>query len=666
MSDILPMKRFFYTFTSLFLICLPSRADEGMWMISDLKSNAVQSVVAIDFFGTGSVISEQGLVITNHHVAYADICNASTPENNILKNGFWAYTAGQEIPVPGRKIYFLKEFKDVSAEVRHFRDSLEQRGQRIGSRRLAYLIEKKFAEKTGLTASLDAMWAEEKFYLSLYEVYGDVRLVAAPPESIGAFGGDTDNWQWPQHKCDFALYRIYASPDGSPAEYSEENVPLHTPNYLKISSKGYKLGDQTLVIGYPGKTDRYSSSYKTEYKQNLLLPINNSARSESLGIIKKWMAADEDIRLKYSNSFFSLSNVTECEQGEEECLKKYRIIEKKCDKQKELQNWIKQDPIRNVQFGKVLDTLDTLYRRTVFVEENKAWFRETMFRGPMIWPVIMRIANSKDFDKALGYLEKGREQTDPRVEKELVELAVRQYYTHVDPSFWGPFQKELAWKFENDWSVISAHLWEGSIFSSADRVPQSMKEILDDPLLRFQQDVKITDFNERDDNLALRNDIFRMEREYTRAIYRMNADKGRKQYPDANSTMRYSTGKVCRLSPADGVQYDYLSAVKGIREKHLSGKAEYSLPGNFAEAVAQYSLAVNFLTDNDITGGNSGSPVLNRRGELIGLAFDGNTESLDSEMYYTAQYNRCVCVDIRYVLWVLDNYAHLQRIMEEI
>ncbi len=661
------MKRFLAIFSILFLVCPPSKADEGMWMTDGLRSDAISSVVAIDFFGTGSVISEQGLIITNHHVAYSDICDASTPERNILKNGFWAYTAAQEIPVPGRKVFFLKEFRDVTAEVLAFRDSLEREGGvRVGSRRLAYLIEKKYGQKTGLTASLDAMWAEEKFYLSLYEVYGDVRLVGAPPECIGAFGGDTDNWQWPQHKCDFALYRIYCSPDGSPAEYSEANVPLHTAHHLKISSRGYKMGDKALVIGYPGRTDRYSSSQKTDYKQNLLLPINNAARSENLAIIKKWMAADEGIRLKYSDAFFSLSNVTECEQGEQKCLRQYQIIDKKRDIETDLQRWIDEDPLRKGQWGHLLPDLDSLYAQTAFVEENKAWFRETMFRGPMIWPVIMRIANSKDYDKALGYLQKGREQTDPRVEKELVELAVRQYYTHVDPTFWGPYQRELAGQFGNDYATLSAHLWEGSVFSSTDALPGSLKEFLSDPLLRFQQDVKITAFNERDDNLALRGEIARLSREYTHALYRMKDTWGIRQYPDANSTMRYSTGKVCRLSPADGVQYDFRSTSKGIQEKHLSGKAEYSVSEEFVEAVSKYNEGINFLTDNDITGGNSGSPVLNRHSELIGLAFDGNTESLDSEMYYTAQYNRCVCVDIRYVLWLLKDYARVQRIIDEL
>ena len=643
---------------ALCLLSLSSRADEGMWMINDLKSDAHEAVVAIDFFGTGSVISPQGLVITNHHVAYSDICALSTPERNILRDGFWAYEPGQELPVPGRKMFFLKEFRDITAEVQHFSDSLSQAGEKIGSRKLAYLIEKKYSKATGLEASFSPMWAGSRFYLSLYEVYSDVRLVAAPPESIGSFGGDTDNWQWPQHKCDFALYRIYAAPDGSPAEYSERNVPLSTPKHLTVSTKGYRLNDRTTVIGYPGRTDRYSSSAETSYRQDLILPIDNEARSGQLEILKRWMAADESVKLKYSDTFFSLSNVAECEEGEEMCLRRYGIVEKKRADEKELAEWLGS--------GDITDSLTLLYRRTEFVERNKAWFRETMFRGPIIWRTIMRVANSRDLTKAQKFIREGLEQTDPRVEKELVALAVQQYYTHVGSSFWGPYQKELAREFGTDYAALTDRIWDGSIFSGARAVPLSMEEILGDPLLRFQQDVKITAFNERDDNLGQRSEIARLSRDYTRALYRMNADRGRKQYPDANSTMRYTTGKVCRLEPWDAVQYDWKSTAAGIVEKNLTGRAEYSLPEGYAALVASCTAPINFLTDNDITGGNSGSPVLDRRGRLIGLAFDGNTESLDSNMYYTSRYNRCVCVDIRYVLWVLDKYAGMDRLLKEL
>ena len=643
---------------ALCLLSLSSRADEGMWMINDLKSDAREAVVAIDFFGTGSVISPQGLVITNHHVAYSDICALSTPERNILRDGFWAYKPGQEIPVPGRKMFFLKEFRDITAEVQHFSDSLSQAGEKIGSRKLAYLIEKKYSKATGLEASLSSMWAGSRFYLSLYEVYSDVRLVAAPPESIGSFGGDTDNWQWPQHKCDFALYRIYAAPDGSPAEYSERNVPLNTPKHLTVSTDGYRLNDRTTVIGYPGRTDRYSSAAETTYRQNLILPIDNEALSSQLEILKRWMAADESVKLKYSDTFFSLSNVAECEEGEEMCLRRYGIVEKKRDLEKQLEEWLGS--------GDLTDSLDLLYRRTEFVERNKAWFRETMFRGPIIWRTIMRTANSRDLTKAQKFIREGLEQTDPRVEKELVALAVQQYYTHVDSSFWGPYQKELAREFGTDYAALTDRIWEGSIFSGPGTQPHSMDEILSDPLLRFQQDVKITAFNERDDNLEQRSEIARLSRDYTRALYRMRVNRGQKQYPDANSTMRYTTGKLCRLEPWDAVQYDWKSTAAGIVEKNLTGRAEYSLPEDYAKLLSGCTAPINFLTDNDITGGNSGSPVLDRRGRLIGLAFDGNTESLDSNMYYTARYNRCVCVDIRYVLWVLDKYAGMDRILKEL
>ncbi len=643
---------------TLCLLSLSSRADEGMWLINDLRSDAREAVVAIDFFGTGSVISPQGLVITNHHVAYSDICALSTPERNILKDGFWAGELEREIPVPGRKMFFLKEFRDITDEVLHFSDSLAQAGEKIGSRKLAYLIEKKYSEQTGLEASLSSMWAGSRFYLSLYEVYSDIRLVAAPPESIGSFGGDTDNWQWPQHKCDFALYRIYAAPDGSPAGYSAQNIPLSTPKHLTVSTDGYRLNDRTTVIGYPGRTDRYSSAAETAYRQDLILPIDNEARERQLEILKRWMAADESVKLKYSDAFFSLSNVAECEQGEQMCLRRYGIVKKKLASEKELEKWLGS--------GDLTDSLDLLYSRTAFVERNKAWFRETMFRGPMIWRTIMRVANSKDFDKAQKFIRKGLEETDPRVEKELVNLAVQQYYTHVDSSFWGPYQKELAREFGTDYAALTDRIWDGSVFSGHGAHPVSMEEILSDPLLRFQQDVKITAFNERDDNLRKRGEIARLSRDYTRALYRMNASRGRKQYPDANSTMRYTTGKVCRLEPWDAVQYDWKSTAAGIVEKNLTGRPEYSLPEDYAALVGGCQVPVNFLTDNDITGGNSGSPVLDRRGRIIGLAFDGNTESLDSGMYYTARYNRCVCVDIRYVLWVLDKYAGMERILKEL
>ncbi len=662
------MKKLLYITIALCLATFSLKADEGMWMINGFSSNARHAVVSIDFFGTGSIISSDGLVITNHHVAYSDICAISSEEKNYLKNGFWAYEACQEKPIPGRKMFLLKEFMDVTTEVQHFRDSLRESGQNVGSRRLAYLIEKKYKEATGLEASLNSMWAEKKFYLSLYEVYSDIRLVGAPPESIGSFGGDTDNWQWPQHKCDFALYRIYVSPEGKPAEYSEENVPLKTERYLKICTKGYKKGDKTTVIGYPGRTDRYSSSIKTDYKQNLILPINKAARSEQLAIIKKWMTEDESVKLKYSEVFFSLSNVTQCEDGELMCLKKYDIIGQKQALERELQQWINSDEQRKAQWGTLLQDMGSIYRKTDRVERNKAWFRETMFRGPVIWRTIMRVSNSKNLDKALNYIDKGFSQTDPRVEKELLSVAVKQFYTHVEQSFWGPYQKELALKFGTDYKALTDYLWQNSIFSSPQMASGilSLEQILSDPLFRFQSDVKITAFNDTENNLELRNKLILLGREYTRALYTMRKDKGIKQYPDANSTLRYSQGKVCNLEPCDGVSYNDRTYSRGILEKNLTGFSDYVLPKDYARMVGDYALPIDFLTDNDITGGNSGSPVLNRRGELLGLAFDGNKESLDSEMFYTKEYNRCVCVDIRYVLWLLKNYAHFDRINAEL
>ena len=343
--------RIFPVLAFLFLCSIVSRADEGMWMINAISealekkmqerglrlssgeiynadaegATLADAVVSLDFACTGSIISHQGLLITNHHCAYSDIHAMSTPDRNFLEEGFWAMKSSEERHVPGKKAWFLKKVLDVTEEVSAMVSEARAAGRQPGFRKLSWEIERRYRESTGLEASLSSMWGGSKYYLALYKVYSDVRLVAAPPVSIAAFGGDTDNWEWPQHKCDFAMYRVYTAPDGSPAGYSEDNVPMVPDAVLDISLDGYRPGDFTMVIGYPGSTDRYSSSYKVQHAIDVTLPVTNEIRGRQMDIIRAHMESSPDVRLGYSDYYFSLSNVQELNEGEWQCYRRFHV-----------------------------------------------------------------------------------------------------------------------------------------------------------------------------------------------------------------------------------------------------------------------------------------------------------------------------------------------------
>lgn len=672
------------------------KADEGMWMIQDINSalekkmqerglklsageiyNAdapgaavADAVVSLGFSCSGSIISDKGLLITNHHCAYSDIFSLSTPEHNYLADGYWAVREDQELPVPGKQVFFLKRVLDVTSEVENLKKELDIEGKMFGMRKLSYTIEKKYKDETGLEAYLSSMWSGKKYYISLYEMYTDIRLVAAPPVSVASFGGDEDNWEWPQQKCDFAMYRVYTAPDGRPADYSPENIPLKPVKKLEISREGYKPGDYTMVIGYPGRTSRYSSSMETDYQQRVILPITNELHHTQMSIMKGWMESDPEVWLKYSDIFFSLSNLTEMQEGQEDCIRRFNVVATKIQEEKELQNWIEMSPVRTAKWGGLLDEMRSLYARTEYVERNKAFFRETLFRGTIIGRTIMRMSNSRaGFEQKKEYLEKGLAETDPRVEKELLGYAVSQYFSNVDSSFFGPYQKELMSMFGTDYAAMTDYIWEGTCASSVQKAAELTDEsqFEADRLRRFIMDVGMVKFNRTDGNMDDRLKILSDDKEYIHALYEMRMEKGLEQYPDANSTMRITYGTVGPLEPRDGVICSWQSSTTGIIEKYDSTKRDFCPSDDFMSMLkAAGKMPVNFLTDNDITGGNSGSPVLDARGRLIGLAFDGNKESLACDISYTEGYNKCICVDIRYILWTLEHYGHMNRIIGEL
>lgn len=671
-------------------------ADEGMWMIQDinealeknmrarglkLAANEIyndeapgtavsDAVVSIGFYCTGSVISDQGLIITNHHCAYSNIAKLSTPEHNYLEDGFWAMTSEEEIPIEGETVFFLKKVFDVTEEVKGIMKEFRANGKPFGIRKISAIMEKRYKEATGMECILSSMWAGEKYYMSVYKTYTDLRLVAAPPQSIGYFGGNQDNWTWPRHNCDFTIYRIY-----------EDGKPVTREKSLKISLAGYNPGSFAMVIGYPGRTNRYTSSAEINYQEKINLPISNAIRGGQMSIIRKWMDADPIVRMKYSEWFFSLSNIQENNDGMAKCFRRFWVKDEKIEQEKEMQKWIDAAPNRKAMWETLIPDLKAIYSETESVERDKVFFRETMFRGTFISRYMLRAGNVSSVERAKETLREGFAATDARVEKELLEYACKEYFENLEFSYFGKFQVKMLDRFGDDYKAMAEYIWNKSVISSLSRIDgiQSVDEVKNDPLRRMLTDTPVTTFNNRKDQLEKRQRVNKLGKEYKKALYWMRLHKDVEQYPDANSTMRITYGTVGGLQPNDAVWYNWYTTPEGILQKYNPDDHDYILKdrhkyllekgrwGRWGTRVdGRRTMIVDFMTNNDITGGNSGSPVLNAKGELIGLAFDGNLESLASDASYTEGYNKCINTDIRYVMWVLDKYAGMKRIVKEV
>ncbi|MBQ9583572.1 MAG: S46 family peptidase [Bacteroidales bacterium] len=661
-------------------------AEEGMWMINSAKPTVrgySRSVVSIDFMGTGCFVSDDGLIITNHHVAFADISSLSEKNNNLLENGFWADKRSDEIPVPGRKVQLLKETIDVTAEVDSLLASGRVKPGMMMMRSLGTILEERYREKTGLKASLCSVWSGIKYYISLYEEYSDVRLVAAPPSCIGAFGGDVDNWAWPQHKGDFALYRVYTAPDGSPADYSCDNIPLKSPAKFKISTRGYKEGDAVTVIGYPGSTSRYIPSAKVNYLTEGELPLVSRVRGRQMSIISDWMAKDPDIRLRYADRYFNLSNFQELAVGQMQCNRRYQVMEERLKEEKVFQEWIDADPQRQAKWGSLLNDIDTKIKAVWDSQLDIMLYRECIARGTRLQTIASRImtldgeVSQEDLEGLCRVCQLCYETEDLRVEKDIFRSNLEFFLDNLSPERMGAYQKEIKGRFGNNYDEMCSYLWDGSWMTDPERikvlldspaeVEAHLEEYVSDPLVKFFKDIRLAEYSSAYLRLQGKPTIHDLCQEYIRAIYQYRADTGIRQYPDANSTMRVSFARVKGYSREDGLDGRYYTTLAGLLAKHNPQDHDFCLTPDWKEVAqtAAPGMKINFLTDSDITGGNSGSPVLNKRGELIGLVFDSVKESLSCNYMYVPDYNRSVNVDIRYVVWILRNYGKMDTVLAE-
>lgn len=718
------MKRWIVSLYAVLLLWQPAAADEGMWLVNalgdiypqmrakglkiDLKelynedaAALSAAVVAVDGgAGSGSMISEEGLMITNHHVAYSDICALSTPERNYLETGFWAPTRADEIPVEGKTVWFLRRVADVTDEAEALKAEMQATGRWgvMSMRRLYADLEKRHGEQSGCEVSCASMWGGRRYLMYYYDIYRDVRLVGAPPVSIGAFGGDYDNWGWPQHKGDFTLYRVYADSAGRPADYSPANVPLRPRRVLRIATGGVREGDFAMVVGFPGRTNRYASSLAVVEKERIKNPIVVANRHDRMEIIRRHMERDPKVRMAYSDAFFGLSNYADYAKWEMKCLKRFRVAELRREEEQAMQRWIEADTALRARYGGVLAELERGYAARREAERNLNYFREAWLGPSEALLVANRVSSflakldrtkrdslrlaDQDAQAVLKGSGRLRRNYDAATDRDLLARMVLNFTANVPREMWGETLAAMYDAAGGDADRMAREAFDSSFCSSAERYDayfcedRSVAQIRRDPLVALTESVPVQRFTGGVDRAEKRArvKVGKAEASYAEALYDFRAAQGVPQYPNANSTMRLSYGTVLPLSPADGVHYDARSTAAGYLEKYDPEVYEWRVDERMRQLLRakdwgrwgeKGTLYVNFLTDNDITGGNSGSPVLDGRGRLVGLAFDGNRESMAGDVWFHPELARTVSVDIRYVMWVIEKYAGADWLLRE-
>ncbi len=680
------------------MLGVSASADEGMWLLpmlrqmvgKDLKAagcklspediysiNKSSLKDAIVQFGggcTGEMISDEGLLVTNHHCGYSTIQGLSTDESNYLMNGYWAKSRDEELPCPGLTVTFLVSMEDVTEVLSHA-DNPAERGDA--------LVKAVLESHPGCTAEITSFYNQNIFYLIVYKTYTDVRFVGAPPATLGKFGGETDNWMWPRHTCDFSMFRIYAGQDNQPADYSPENVPYKPARSLKVSLKGVKENDFAMVMGYPGRTQRYQTAAELEHmiKNNR---IKIDARTVRQEVMWDAMCEDPSVQLKYADKYASSANGWKKWQGEELAFENLNIIGREKEKEEALKAWIEADPARKEMYGDPIADIEARINSTEQSELAVTLISEAPYRIELVTNFVRTLGGFND------YINEGLDSTQAlaRVRADMKDV-YRDYVEALDRKeavvllehYRNNAREEdyLGEDFRN--LNIPAYvdtLFGGSLFTSYDKfVLASYEDFLSDPAAELYQNIvsvvfKHYDVLYGDDDAIARNKAAR--KHFAAAL--MEWEKGSAMYPDANFTMRLTYGHVLPYSPKDGLKYLHFTTAKGLLEKEDPTNPEFVLPAGVKDllvkgdygrwADADGTLHTCFLTNNDITGGNSGSPVLDAKGNLIGLAFDGNWESMSSDVMFEPELQRCICVDIRYVLWLVEKFGGATNIIDEL
>ena len=702
----------------LFCSLLKATADEGMWLPMLLGQQVYNDMVkrglkltaeqlysinkssikdAIIIFGggcTGEIVSEKGLIFTNHHCGYDAIATASTVENNYLRDGFYAKSLAQEIQSK-LTVQFLVSITDVTKQVEASLGTLTGQ-ERLTKQQAAYkeITDKIIDEKKGLTGRMYSMFKGNQFLLFTYQTYTDVRLVGAPAESIGKYGGDTDNWEWPRHTGDFSVFRVYMAADGNPSKYSTANVPYKPKYSLPVSLKGIKDGDYAMIYGYPGGTNRYEVSNGVKLKTDISNPTLVSLRDMRLANMYTEMIKDPAVKLKLASNYASVANYWKFFDGETKQLLKFKTYEQKQNYEMGFANWAKSKP----EFENVLSNYTANYTAWTPYEKHRVYMAEGIFgtnilsRSGGLVPLKDGIEKN-DYEKQMKSVEAARaalkEEFDAPSDKRILAKVMELYYNNVDKSQQPEgFYTMLAAKYgslddEATYKKFATDVFATSLMLNDDKWAAFKANPTVDGLKADWAYVTLDAFNSNWSKnylpkLAKYNATnAELGRLYLKGIMAKDPIAAKKMYPDANFSMRVSYGNVKSYTPRDGALYDFVCTSDGLLQKYVKGDYEFDLPENVVTALrnknyGQYEdksrkkLVVTFITTNDITGGNSGSPVLNDKGELIGLAFDGNYEALSHKIAFDKDLNRTICVDIRYVLWCIDVIGGAKNLVNEL
>jgi hypothetical protein len=718
------MKKLLLSAVLVVVLFVKSFADEGMWLPLLLGQQVYNDMVkkglkltkdqlysinkaslkdAIVIFGggcTGEIVSPEGLIFTNHHCGYDVIASASSVDHNYLKDGFYARNRGEEIPAEGLSVQFLLRIDDVTKEVLDSLKGLSGYDRTQRQSQVITVINKRFSDPAqSIEARVSSLFKGNQFLVFIYQRYKDIRLVGAPPESVGKFGGDTDNWEWPRHTGDISVFRVYMGKDGKPADYATDNVPLKPKWFLPISLKGVKEGDYAMIYGYPGGTNRYETSFGVKQKIDIDNPTLVGLREVRLKYMFAEMKKDPAVKLQLASSYAGIANYWKFYDGESKQLIKYHIYDQKKKQEEAFATWAKGKP----EYEHLFDEWAKAYDAWRPYSKHRVYIIEGIFGSPLIAfassllqvenALVGTNATAADVRKAVEAADKKRkmflaEENKPS-DQHILAAVTKMFYENIPQdqhpngffysvkNQYGPLEDEATYQKYAAYIFNNSMIFDDAKWAAFAANPDANK-LQDDPAFAYASAFyknyisKYAPYYQQ--FMATNNELGRL---YLKGIMEMDTVKAKKMYPDATFTMRVTFGNVKSYNPRDAVHYDYVTTSKGILEKYIPGDYEFDLPAkqidmfkkrDFGQYIDKQrnDLVIDFIATTDITGGNSGSPVMNAKGELIGLAFDGNYEALSHKIAFDKDLNRTICVDIRYVLWCIDKLGGATNIIQEL